>query len=102
MKTTQPNPISHQDGNLDEEKDIFCCGEPIWPKSKYPYRAEFSLSCGWVIVDPNGRESTLGYASEKHARDVAEMMTYAHHQATATLSAALASRVKRAEREGKR
>jgi len=69
-----------QDGNLDAEGDMFCCGEPIWPKGKHPYRAEFSMSCGWVIVDPEGRESTLGYANEKQARDVAEKMTYAYWQ----------------------
>ena len=78
MSTTQPDPANHQDGNLDTEKDMFCCGEPIWPRSKFPYRAEFSMSCGWVIVDREGRESTLGYASEKQARDVAEKMTYAY------------------------
>jgi len=78
MSTTRPDPISWQDGNLDAEKDMFCCGEPIWPKGAIPFRAEFSLSCGWVIVDPCGRESTLGYASEKQARDVAEKMTYAY------------------------
>ena len=26
-----------------------------------PYRVELSLSCGWVIVDPDGHESTLGH-----------------------------------------
>mgnify|MGYP007071601364 CR=1 FL=1 len=69
-----------QEGNLDAEGDMFCCGEPMWPRGKHPYRAEFSMSCGWVIVDPDGRESTLGYANEKHARDVAEKMTYAYWQ----------------------
>ncbi|MFN7022244.1 MAG: hypothetical protein ACK4WH_13080 [Phycisphaerales bacterium] len=78
--TTEPDPLTLQDGDLDRERDMFCCGEPIWPKGKYPFRAEFSLSCGWVIVDPDGRESTLGYANEKQARDVAEKMTYAYWQ----------------------
>jgi hypothetical protein len=74
------DPTHLQDGNLDAENDMFCCGEPIWPKGKHPYRAEFSMSCGWVIVDHEGRESTLGYANEKQARDVAEKMTYAYWQ----------------------
>ena len=55
----------------------FSGGEPIWPASD-GYHAEFSMSCGWVIVDPKGRESTLGYANEKQARDVAEKMTEAY------------------------
>ena len=33
-----------------------------------------------MIVDPDGRESTLGYANQKHAEDVAEKMTYAYWQ----------------------
>lgn len=53
-------------------------GDPIWPKGDNPYRAEFSMSCGWVIVDPDGRESTLGYARREQADDVAEKMTEAY------------------------
>jgi len=53
-------------------------GEPIWPKCSQPYRVEFSMSCGWVIVDPDGRESTLGYAKREHADDVAAKMTEAY------------------------
>ena len=81
------NNPSFQDGNLDAEHDMFCHGEPIWPKSKQPYRAEFSMSCGWVIVDHEGRESTLGYASEKQALDVAEKMTYAYWRGAYTYGA---------------
>lgn len=80
MSTTKPEPLDLQDGNLDAEHDMFCQGEPIWPRAKHPYRAEFSMSCGWVIVDPSGRESTLGYSNERQARDVAEKMTYAYRQ----------------------
>jgi len=80
MSTTQPDPIHHQEGNCDAECSMFCHGEPIWPKGNYPFRAEFSLSCGWVIVDPDGRESVLGYANQQQADDVAKMMTYAYQQ----------------------
>ncbi len=86
------NDLTLQDGNLDAEHDMFCCGEPIWPKGQHPYRAEFSLSCGWVIVNPEGRESTLGYANEKQARDVAEKMTYAYWRGAYTHGATRANR----------
>lgn len=55
-------------------------GDPLWPKGQHPFRAEFSLSCGWVIVDPDGRESMLGFASERQAKDVAMLMTYGYRQ----------------------
>lgn len=85
MSTTQPDPLNLQDGNIDAEADIFCCGEPIWPKGTQPYRAEFSMSCGWVIVDPEGRESTLGYSRQATADDVAKMMSYAYRQGMASV-----------------
>lgn len=51
-------------------------GEAVWPKAA-EYRVQFSLSCGYVIVDPDGRESTLGYANKAQAEDVASKMNEA-------------------------
>lgn len=53
-------------------------GELMWPKGESAYRVEFSLSCGWVIVNPDGQESTLGYANKDQAEDVAEKMNEAY------------------------
>lgn len=52
-------------------------GDPIWPVGT-EYSVQFSLSCGYVIVAPDGRESTLGYIDEMTARSVAATMTEAY------------------------
>jgi len=48
-----------------------------------PYRAELNLSCGWVIVDPDGHESTLGYLHRIDAENEADRQCKAYFRGRA-------------------
>lgn len=53
------------------------CGKPSqrFPvDTEKPYRAESAIECGYVLVDPEGRESVLGYASKVQAEFAAEIL----------------------------
>lgn len=68
-----------QDIRTIDEVSRFGTGQPEWPpNSEGRYTVQFQLSCGYVIVNPAGIESTLGYQNKQQAECVAESLTEGH------------------------